>query len=167
MSRKGFTIVELLIVIVVIGILAALVISTFAGAQARARDADRMNDLAILKKAILAYQVDKGDFVEAGCGNGTGSGWLPSDYDGSAGPYKPINTCLIEGGYLKQELRDPSGLASCTGLDCYAYLKASCSTGTFLLAHLETRSQAETDSDSACFSNWDTSYGVNYIVKVN
>ncbi len=43
-KQKGFTIVELLIVIVVIGILAAIVIVTFTGVQKKARDADRKSD---------------------------------------------------------------------------------------------------------------------------
>ena len=37
-KQKGFTLVELLIVIIIIGILATLVIVTFSGVQAKARD---------------------------------------------------------------------------------------------------------------------------------
>ncbi len=44
-AEQGFTLVELLIVIVVIAILAAIVISTFAGVQARARDTERQTDV--------------------------------------------------------------------------------------------------------------------------
>ena len=40
-KQTGFTIVELLIVIVVIGILAAITIVAFNGVQQRARDAQR------------------------------------------------------------------------------------------------------------------------------
>jgi prepilin-type N-terminal cleavage/methylation domain-containing protein len=54
-DHSGFTIVELLIVIVVIGILAALVLNTFSSAQARARDADRINDVNTIKKALETY----------------------------------------------------------------------------------------------------------------
>src|SRR5690606_24488036 len=43
--QKGFTVVELLIVIVVIGILAALVLNTFAGIQQKARDTERKTDI--------------------------------------------------------------------------------------------------------------------------
>lgn len=61
-KNAAFTIVELLIVIVVIGILAALVISTFSGVQARARDADRSSDVNALKKALEAYKIDNGTY---------------------------------------------------------------------------------------------------------
>lgn len=60
---KGFTIVELLIVIVVIGILAALVISTFAGAQARARDVQRKTDIKAIAKALEVHHVNKGSYT--------------------------------------------------------------------------------------------------------
>lgn len=52
---QGFTIVELLIVIVVIGILAALVISTYAGIQGKARNAKRQNDISTLQTAIEGF----------------------------------------------------------------------------------------------------------------
>lgn len=60
--QKGFTIVELLIVIVVIGILAALVLNTFAGAQARARDTQRQTDVDSLSKQLEVYFADAGRY---------------------------------------------------------------------------------------------------------
>jgi prepilin-type N-terminal cleavage/methylation domain-containing protein len=48
----AFTIVELLIVIVVIGILAGITVVAYSGIQARARDAKITNDLDQLTKAI-------------------------------------------------------------------------------------------------------------------
>ena len=49
MRQRGFTIVELLIVIVVIGILAAITVVAFNGVQRKARDTDRKSDVASLK----------------------------------------------------------------------------------------------------------------------
>lgn len=59
-NEKGFTIIELLIVIVVIGILAALVITTFAGVQRRARNTERETDIKALHSQLEAYYAQQG-----------------------------------------------------------------------------------------------------------
>lgn len=61
-KQQGFTIVELLIVIVVIGILAALVITTFTGIQQKARDTERETDIKALQGQIEAYYAQKGNY---------------------------------------------------------------------------------------------------------
>lgn len=61
-NQSGFTIVELLIVIVVIGILAALVLNTFQGVQARARDTERKTDLVSISTQLEAYYADFGHY---------------------------------------------------------------------------------------------------------
>ena len=53
--QSGFTIVELLIVIVVIGILAALVITTYGGIQSKARNSKRQVDLQSLQTQFEAF----------------------------------------------------------------------------------------------------------------
>ncbi len=53
--NKGFTIVELLIVIVVIGILALLVITTYSGIQAKARNSKRSSDVKSLQTHVEAF----------------------------------------------------------------------------------------------------------------
>lgn len=57
-SQKGFTIVELLIVIVVIAILAAISIVAFTGIQQRGRDSARQADVANIVKALSACTAD-------------------------------------------------------------------------------------------------------------
>jgi prepilin-type N-terminal cleavage/methylation domain-containing protein len=54
-KSKGFTIVELLIVIVVIGILATLVIVTFTGIQQKARDSKRKTDIGAVQASLESY----------------------------------------------------------------------------------------------------------------
>jgi prepilin-type N-terminal cleavage/methylation domain-containing protein len=54
-KQSGFTIVELLIVIVVIGILAALVVTTFSGIQRKARNTERETDVKAIHGQLEAY----------------------------------------------------------------------------------------------------------------
>lgn len=60
--QKGFTIVELLIVIVVIGILAGLVITTFNGIQKKGRDTERETDIKALHGQVEAYYAQNGKY---------------------------------------------------------------------------------------------------------
>lgn len=59
-SLKGFTIVELLIVIVVIGILAAIIIVAYNGISSRAVGASLQSDLSNATKTLKLYQADYG-----------------------------------------------------------------------------------------------------------
>lgn len=73
-SRSGFTIVELLIVIVMIGILAAITIVTYSGIQARAKFGANQSNLDQINKLILTYYTDNGvypgnDYYVAKSGN--------------------------------------------------------------------------------------------------
>lgn len=61
-NNKGFTIVELLIVIVVIGILAALVLNSFRGVQERARDTERRTDINAQASQLEVYYTDNGGY---------------------------------------------------------------------------------------------------------
>lgn len=59
-KRDGFTIVELLIVIVIIAILAAITIVAYNGIQNKARNSIREQDMKVIAKALELYYVDNG-----------------------------------------------------------------------------------------------------------
>lgn len=61
-KEQGFTIVELLIVIVVIGILAALVVTTFSGIQKKGRDSERKTDVQAVHAQLEAYHATNGRY---------------------------------------------------------------------------------------------------------
>ena len=58
-KAKGFTLVELLIVIVVIAILAAISIVAYNGVTQKARDDERATNARNLLNAAASYQADK------------------------------------------------------------------------------------------------------------
>jgi len=61
-KQKGFTIVELLIVIVVIGILAAITIVAYNGIQTRAENTKTINAVSQWAKALQLYKAEKGNY---------------------------------------------------------------------------------------------------------
>ncbi len=84
---KGFTLVELLIVMTLISSLAALVLVNFRSAQMRGRDAVRKSDLRNIQTALRLYYNDIGGYplgsgTITGCGGATpgactwGTAWI-------------------------------------------------------------------------------------------
>ena len=63
-TSHGFTIVELLIVIVVIAILAVISIATYSGVQDRARLSTAQSDMANIKKKLMLYRAENGQFPQ-------------------------------------------------------------------------------------------------------
>lgn len=62
MNKKhdaGFTLVELMIVMAIIGVLATLAIPSFVGALKQAREAVLKEDLHVMRTAIDSYTADK------------------------------------------------------------------------------------------------------------
>jgi general secretion pathway protein G len=55
----GFTLMELMIVMMIIGVLATLAIPSFVGAVKSAREAVLKEDLRVMRSAIDAYTMDK------------------------------------------------------------------------------------------------------------
>ena len=66
MKRKGFTLVELLIVIVVIGILSAMMMLSSTEAVTSARASNIVSNLRNFKTAAMAMYVDHMDDMDAG-----------------------------------------------------------------------------------------------------
>jgi prepilin-type N-terminal cleavage/methylation domain-containing protein len=61
-NNQGFTIVELLIVIVVIAILAAISIVAYNGIQTRAKEASALSDINSVHKKIGLYYAENGSY---------------------------------------------------------------------------------------------------------
>ena len=60
-ARKGFTLVEILIVVVILGILAAVVIPQFTDASTTAKTSSLKTDLQTMRSQIQLYKVQHND----------------------------------------------------------------------------------------------------------
>jgi prepilin-type N-terminal cleavage/methylation domain-containing protein len=163
---RGFTLIELLIVIAIIGILASIVLVNLSTARASARDAVRKQDMDSIKKALLLYYTEHGNFTLSGSGySGSGQGLF--NYVGGSYP-KAMSQLLIEEGILGTELIDPTGAKNGNN----AYMKYHCTQDgapvAYIYARLETLPPpTSTTTDGTCCSSCDSSYGKNYYVKVS
>lgn len=120
-KNAGFTIVELLIVIVVIGILAAIVIVAYNGIQNSANNTVVQQDLKQLKTKFETFKIDPNG------GNGsypTGSGMLTS-----------AGLSISQGAYL-----DALNMRYCWLADGSGYILAARSKGggMYYISHLNS-----------------------------
>lgn len=63
-NNKGFTIIEMLTVIAIIGILASIVAPSFQRSVIRAKEASLRNTLFVLRDVIDQYYADQGKYPE-------------------------------------------------------------------------------------------------------
>ncbi|OGV93640.1 hypothetical protein A3B57_02605 [Microgenomates group bacterium RIFCSPLOWO2_01_FULL_47_10] len=68
-KANGFTLIELIIVISIIGIMAGLLLPNFMASRTRARDSAKKADLRSVKQALQMYNGDKNIYPAAGAAN--------------------------------------------------------------------------------------------------
>lgn len=110
MSRKGFTLIELMIVIAIIGILAAIAIPNFRKAREQAREKACYANIRVILGAIEMYNMDhsamKTSIVD---GDVTGTGILVTGQYLKTPVTKPETGCSYAGTNV-----DTTGKISCT-----------------------------------------------------
>ena len=96
-QNRGFTLVELLVVISIIAILSVIGVTVFTGVQVAARDTKRREDLAALANAVRIYSLTNHSFPPSSCSTDNGNDWSAS-FKTALAPYMasfpvdPINT---------------------------------------------------------------------------
>jgi type II secretion system protein G len=108
--RKGFTLVELLIVIIIIAVLAAIAIPKFANSSQRSKEAALKADLRMYRNAIDLFRTDTGAYPATLEDLAATS--APANGKDAAGTAKAITAADWKGPYLQAVENDPlSGAA--------------------------------------------------------
>ncbi len=142
-TKKGFTLVELLMVIAIIGILSAIGLTALTGARGKARDARRVADIRQYTLAFQAYFDSQNTYVSTCVPWAAGT---DGDVSGAAGAVcsSDLNNGFFGSGVAVP--RDPSGSAvacvtaaggRCTRTGYYTLLAES-ATGFIVGAWLES-----------------------------
>ena len=138
----AFTLIELLIVVAIIGILAAIAVPNFLNARQRARVARAEADLRGLITAVQAYQVDNGAF--------------PLDATDSRGPGANL-------GYCPLALTTPIAYTSTIPADVFRLHEQRDDGGSPYFAGLNTPPYWYVQNTPT--SNWAKSYWAEFLIE--
>lgn len=113
-TRRGFTLVELLVVVSIIGILSTIIIGSLGGAKSSARDAKRISDIKNIQIALAEYYNDNSHYPCQIYANGAGPSCAPNFFQSvymSATPVDPKNNSQ----YAYAALNSGAGGTNCAG----------------------------------------------------
>jgi len=109
--KSGFTILEVLVVVVFVGILAAVAIYSLNITRASNRDAKRVSDVSVIRSAITQFWLQQATYPAsgpidlgkpgAGADRLTGGGFVPSDADSTPVYLQQIPQAPNSGEYYR------------------------------------------------------------------
>jgi len=136
-KRQGFTLVELMVVIVIIGLLATVVAINVLPSQDRAMVGKAKADISVLEQAIETYRLDNLTFPD----------------DLNALTTAPASLAQPEryrqGGYIRRLPEDPLG-------NPYQYRRQSAHGGQFDVYSLGADGKEGGEGNDADLGNWQT-----------
>lgn len=138
MNKKGFTLIELIIVVAIIGILASIVLVGLGGFRARGRDARRIADLKQVQNGLELYF--------ARCGHYPGTANCASN--AAAATWSDMSSALLNSGLGVNQVPDDPITAN-----NYGYCREAASTGRYVIGSVleDVNNPALTQSGAGAF----------------
>jgi prepilin-type N-terminal cleavage/methylation domain-containing protein len=138
--KKGFTLLELLVVIAVAAILVSVATAAYTSAQVKARDSRRMSDMKSMQNALEQFYSDNTAYPAA---------------DASNLPVFPVIGTYLPAG-LPSEIKATQ--------DAYHYSNPSATTATYCMC-ADVENAVGNATDTACTGFGSTTGGTHYCVR--
>lgn len=133
-TRSGFTLVEILIVVVILGILAAIVIPQFTQASTEARESSLVSNLQTIRSQIELYKIQHNDDPPTNAASFVAQMTGLTDIDGVAAALPGVG---VFGPYLQKIPVNPftpdnSNVTGVAGTDSWGYTNNGNGSYTFI-----------------------------------
>lgn len=124
-NKSGFTFIEILIAVSIIGFLASIGVVSYSSAQKKSRDGKRKADLEAIRSALEMYRADEGNYPSTGNLSDLETDYIQSIPDDPKDPtytyaYNSSGSTYCLGAYL-----EGGGGSSCGAGDC-AFASGAC-----------------------------------------
>lgn len=153
--ERGFTLIEMLVVIAIISILIGIGINTFTIAQQKARDVRRKADLRSIQVALELYKQDTGVYPVLSAANCSGgNGYHYADVVLGCAALSPSFS-----SYLPSIPKDPLGNSCPSGwfyqdTSCHGYFYASPISGCGYILAVSLENKNDPDGNKALSCGW-------------
>lgn len=137
-AQRGFTLIEIMVVVVILGILAAVVVPRIMDNPGKARVAKAQQDIRQLESALDLYKLDNFNYPNTQQG-------LDALVNRPSGDPQPRN--YKQGGYIKSLPKDPWG-------NPYQYLSPGVKNAELDVFTLGADNQQGGEGEAADIGNW-------------
>lgn len=153
-KQKAFTLIELMIVVGIVGILAAIIVGSVSVGRQRARDARRRADMQRIATMFELYYNQNRTYTIAAGHSSSSTGWF--NYEGGA--YTMSGARFFkERGFAGELIGDPSGVITAIAGRGSGYMFVSDANGYTVWANLEKPLPADTATQNTCRHDaWDS-----------